>query len=133
MSGESYGLNTIPFPAIQKPAASLNGLPPKRSGVSDGEEDLHRVCGEMESLFLNYLLKEMRDTVPKDGLVGKSTAGGIYESMLDSEMSRTLSEGEGIGLKAVLLRQLNPHLESRSDDDSENTDNSVKGFPGPIR
>ncbi|MFZ3045096.1 MAG: rod-binding protein, partial [Desulfatirhabdiaceae bacterium] len=65
------------------------------------------VCKEMESLFVQQLLKEMRSTVQKSGLCGGGKAEEMFTSLMDSELARELSEkGGGIGLASMLETQL---------------------------
>jgi len=67
---------------------------------------LRKACSELESLFIAYLLKEMRATIPKSDFINGGKAEEIYTSMLDSEMARELSSKGGIGLSSILLDQL---------------------------
>lgn len=89
-----------------------------RPAAPTDPETLDRICSEMESLFVNHLLKEMRNTIPEDGLVGRSPARDITTSMLDAELARTLSDGGGIGLAEVLKRQLSQALTADSQPES---------------
>jgi peptidoglycan hydrolase FlgJ len=75
--------------------------------ASSGRNDpqLRKACSELESLFMAYLLKEMRATIPKSDFLNGGRAEEIYTSMLDSEMARELSSKGGIGLSSVLLDQ----------------------------
>ena len=83
---------------------------PSEPGQSDPK--LQTTCREMESLFLTYLLKEMRATIPKSDFINGGKAEEIYTSMLDSEMARELSSKGGIGLLSILLDQLGRRQES---------------------
>ena len=76
--------------------------------ASSGRNDpqLRKACSELESLFITYLLKEMRATIPKSEFLNGGKAEEIYTSMLDSQMARELSAKGGIGLSSVLLDQL---------------------------
>ena len=74
------------------------------SGPNDPQ--LRKACSELESLFIAYLLKEMRATIPKSDFMSGGRAEEIYTSMLDSEMAKKLSSKGGIGLSAILLDQL---------------------------
>ena len=70
------------------------------------DPELEKACQDMESIFLNYLLKEMRNTINKSGLINGGTAENIYTGMLDTEMSKVISERGGIGLSKILQDQL---------------------------
>jgi flagellar protein FlgJ len=73
---------------------------------------LRKACSELESLFIAYLLKEMRTTIPKSDFINGGRAEEIYTSILDSEMARELSAKGGIGLSSILLDQLGRRQES---------------------
>ncbi|MEJ2164381.1 MAG: rod-binding protein [Desulfobacterales bacterium] len=70
------------------------------------EPRLHGVCTEMESLFINYLIQEMRATIDKSGFISGGRAEEIFTSMLDVELSRKISSSGGIGLSSILEEQL---------------------------
>jgi peptidoglycan hydrolase FlgJ len=73
---------------------------------------LKEACAELESVFISYLLKEMRATIPKTGLISGGRAEEIYTSMLDSEISKEMASQRGIGLSSLFLDR----LESRPGD-----------------
>ena len=74
------------------------------SGEMDNE--LQKACQEMESIFINYLFKEMRATINRSGLVSGGTAENIFTSLLDTEMSKGIAGQGGIGLSRILMDQL---------------------------
>lgn len=61
---------------------------------------------QFEALFLNMMLKSMRDATPKEGLFDDSNNHQLYSSMLDSQLAQSLSKGKGIGLADMMLRQM---------------------------
>jgi len=67
---------------------------------------LKEACAELESLFISYLLKEMRATIPKTGLISGGRAEEIYTSMLDTEISKEMASQRGIGLSSLFLDRL---------------------------
>ncbi len=70
------------------------------------DPELKAACQEMESLFVNHLFKEMRATIQKSGFISGGRAEEIFTSMLDVELSRTISASRGIGLSQILFEQL---------------------------
>jgi len=72
----------------------------------NSDQELKKACSELESLFVYYLLKEMRATIPKSGFIGGGKAEEIYTSMLDSQLAKDLSSKGGIGLSSMLVNQL---------------------------
>ena len=68
--------------------------------------DMNAACNAFESLFVNYLMKEMRETIPQNELFGGGSAEKIYTSMLDSEVAKHVSGNRGIGLSDMLMQQM---------------------------
>ena len=78
----------------------------KNPADDQNDPQLRAACTEMESLFINYLFKEMRATVDKSGFISGGRGEEIFTSLLDVELSRKISGAGGIGLSAILLEQL---------------------------
>lgn len=68
-------------------------------------KQLQQVSRDFESIFLSYMLKQMRKTVPEDALFGSSTAKDIFYEMYDESMSKELAKAGGIGLAAMMYKQ----------------------------
>lgn len=77
-----------------------------QSSSSKNSAELRNVCAELESLFIFYLFKEMRATIPKTGLINGGRAEEIYTSMLDSQLARDLASKQGIGLSTLFMEHL---------------------------
>ena len=80
--------------------------PQELSHAGKNDSQLREACREMESMFVYYLFKEMRATIPKSGLVGEGKTEEIYTSLLDLELSKELSSKGGLGLSSILFDQL---------------------------
>jgi flagellar protein FlgJ len=91
----------------------------KPSATDPTDPKLQDACREMESLFLSYLLKEMRATVNKSGFISGGKAEEIFTSLLDVELSKKMSAAGGIGLSPLLLKQLSGRGEKKDSPDSE--------------
>jgi Rod binding domain-containing protein len=89
-------------PGDARPTAVGNRVNDKNDGR------LREACSEFEALFINLLLKELRATVGKSGLMDGGRAEEVYTGMMDTEMARDLAAKGGIGLAAILYRQLDP-------------------------
>jgi flagellar protein FlgJ len=73
----------------------------------DAQPDkLKRACAEFESLFLNYLLKSMRSSIPEGGIIEQSEESKMFKSMLDEKLADNISANGGLGLGDILLQQL---------------------------
>ncbi|HEY5806779.1 MAG TPA: flagellar assembly peptidoglycan hydrolase FlgJ, partial [Povalibacter sp.] len=70
---------------------------------------LQAVAKQFESLFTQMLLKSMRESNKAlsngDSLFGSDQAD-FYQDMFDQQMSMHLSQGQGLGLADMLVRQL---------------------------
>ena len=88
-------------------ARSVRAVDSARRGFEGRDNGaMEKACKEFESLFVQHMLKQMRETVPKDGLFSGGSAERVYTSMLDGEMAKTISDSKGIGLAPILYRQL---------------------------
>ena len=74
-------------------------------GEYKDEKELKALAQQFESIFVNQLLKSMRETLPKEGLLS-SFSVDMYESMFDQEVAGEMSKGKGMGLADVLYTQL---------------------------
>ena len=81
------------------------------SGNSEAKKaELKKACEQFEAVFLKYLLKEMRKTVPNGGLFGNSLSFNIFQSLYDDTLSEELSRNKGIGIAEELYRQLSRYV-----------------------
>ncbi|KAF0234720.1 MAG: peptidase M23B family [Desulfovibrionaceae bacterium] len=69
------------------------------------EKKLREACEGFESVFIGQMLKEMRKTVQKDGLLHRKEEDQ-YVAMFDEELSKTLTKQGGIGLADFMQQQL---------------------------
>ena len=60
----------------------------------------------MEAMFLDYMMKVMRNTVPKNDLDLESPATEIYRGMMDSETAQRAAKQGGIGLADQIIAYL---------------------------
>ena len=81
---------------------------------------LHDAATKFEGVFLQMVMKSMRDTVPKDSIFGKDSAGAqdTWTSMLDDEYSQAMSKSGGLGLAKQLEDQLRPQVLSDAEQEA---------------
>ena len=77
----------------------------RRDAESSPEAAIEPVAKQFEALFLQMMLKSMRAAVPEGGLFTESSVG-MYEEMLDSQLSVTLSGKGGIGMADAIVKQI---------------------------
>ena len=112
---DTVSLPTVPWQTIDvtNRTKGVNDLleNAKQAGPREDESQVKKACAELESLFIHYLFKEMRATVPKSGLITGGKAEEVYTSMLDCQMAKELSDRGGLGLSSLLSRQLDGERE----------------------
>jgi peptidoglycan hydrolase FlgJ len=79
---------------------------PKKSVGSRKDEALRKACKDFESVFTHELLKSMRRTVEKCDLFHGGQGEEIYESLLDMELSKSMSDGGANSIAAQLYEQV---------------------------
>ena len=79
-----------------------------KTGGKAAEDDarLKKACQEMESVFLNMLLKSMRSTIAKTELGGSTLQQDTMQSMFDMEMTRNMAAAGGVGIADMMYRSL---------------------------
>jgi flagellar protein FlgJ len=77
-----------------------------------------KVAREFEALFVGMMLKSMRETVGKDPITDGGHGEEVYRSLLDQEYARIITEHGGIGLSAMLEKQLIPPAQSSGENRS---------------
>jgi len=68
---------------------------------------------QFEALFIQMMLKSMRDTVPKDGLFD-SRPQQMYQGLYDQQLALNLAQGNGLGLRSLIERALDRTPGTRS-------------------
>ena len=77
------------------------------TGLSPLEaQRLEKACAEFESLFINLVMKQMRKTVTKSGLIDGGMGEEIFTGMLDEEIAKQMASRHGLGLRGALIEQL---------------------------
>jgi len=76
----------------------------QRAARQNSPEALKTAAKQFEALFMNMVMKSMRDATPQEGMFD-SQQSRMYTSMLDQQISQSLAS-RGVGLADVLIRQL---------------------------
>jgi flagellar protein FlgJ len=76
----------------------------KQSAKTGSPEALKGAATQFEAMFINMMMKSMRDATPQDGMLDNQQTK-MFTSMLDQQMSQNMAK-RGIGLADVLVRQL---------------------------
>lgn len=76
----------------------------RESAKQNSPEALKAAAKQFEALFMNMVMKSMRDATPGEGLFDNQQTK-MYTSMLDQQFSQTMAN-RGVGLADMLVRQL---------------------------
>jgi flagellar protein FlgJ len=85
---DSQGLDKLRLQAKQSPEKALQGA-----------------AQQFEQVFLNMMLKSMREATPQDTMLDNDQTK-MFTGMLDQQLSQSMSTGHGVGLADIMVRQL---------------------------
>lgn len=89
----------------QRFALDVQGFEGLRAqAASSPQQGLKTVARQFDAVFLNMMLKSMREATPKEGLLD-SHDGATYTAMLDQQLAQQLST-KGVGVADALVKQL---------------------------
>ncbi|WP_260863966.1 flagellar assembly peptidoglycan hydrolase FlgJ [Citrobacter sp. Marseille-Q6884] len=84
-------------------AQSLNEL--KAKAGQDPTANIRPVARQVEGMFVQMMLKSMREALPKDG-VFSSDSTRLYTSMYDQQIAQQMTAGKGLGLAEMMVKQM---------------------------
>ncbi len=83
----------------------LNVLRNRARSDGNSEETLREVASQFEALFLQMMLKSMRDASLGESMLDNEHTK-TYQAMFDKQIAIKMSEGKGIGLAEMMVKQL---------------------------
>ncbi|MDD5336114.1 MAG: flagellar assembly peptidoglycan hydrolase FlgJ [Rhodoferax sp.] len=109
MPSLASGPSAAPGVLDQRLSFDVQGVDALRRTVrSSPQEGLKQASKQFEVLFMQMVLKSMREATPSDGIFG-SQQEKLYTSMLDQQMAQSLS-GRGLGLAEAMYAQLSRNV-----------------------
>lgn len=100
--------STVASNGLAQDARALDGL--RTKAAKDPKAALETAAKQFEAVFMNMVMKSMRDTLPKDGAYG-GTEMQMYQGMLDQQLSQGIAAGKGVGLSDMIVKQLSRNLQ----------------------
>lgn len=94
-------MNTIDGPKAAYDFAGLGSLKAKAANDPKSDEAINKVAKQFEALFLQMMLKSMRDATPKGGLFD-SKATETFEELYDKQLVAGLSERGETGIAKMV-------------------------------
>lgn len=76
----------------------------RQGAKTNSPEALKGAATQFEAMFINMMMKSMRDAVPQEGLMDNQQTK-MFTSMLDQQLSQTMAK-RGMGLADMLVRQM---------------------------
>ena len=102
-------------------ALDNKGLSELRQGARAGTSDaLKQTSQQFEAMFVNMMMKSMRDATPQDGMFD-SQQTKTFTTMLDQQTSQNIAK-RGLGLADMLVRQLSKAQAGALPDGAEGDD-----------
>jgi flagellar protein FlgJ len=107
---------TLSSAAIEAPAAyfDLQGLSKLKKDAGKTPESLAMVAKQFEGLFMKMILDSARkanEAFGEDNYLN-SRETEFYQQMLDNQLSTEMSKGTGLGIAAMLVKQLSPYMKT---------------------
>jgi peptidoglycan hydrolase FlgJ len=90
-----------------RPTLTTAPTAPERSTE---KERLRKACQDFEAIMLKSLLKEMRASVPQDGLLGTDSGREMMQDLMDQEAAVQMARTQGIGIGDRLYETFQRHL-----------------------
>jgi flagellar protein FlgJ len=85
---------------------SATSLNPLRGVPAHSDAEIQQVSKNFESIFLEMVFKEMRNSVQKSNLLGNSQGMEFFESMYDEKLTQQLASSGGMGLGQMVYQKL---------------------------
>lgn len=84
----------------------------KDAARKEDDEKLRKACMDFEAIFLRMMYKQMRQSIPKSGLIPESFSSETFEDMFDEKVVDEIVKGRGIGLGESLYRTLKRQMKA---------------------
>lgn len=95
----------------------------KKSGDTKA---LREATDQLEAVFINMMMKTMRNSVPEsEGIFKKSEAEKMFSEMLDDEYAKKISSSGGIGISDMIFKQFEKHI--KQDEEVKESSFEMKG------
>lgn len=104
-------------------ASDVRSLDALKSGAgSDPKGAVRQAATQFEALFMQMVLKSMRDSVPKSGMF-EGPGADVYQGMLDTQFAQAMTGRPG-GLSELIAKQL---MRAMKVDDADGADAAGAG------
>src|SRR5471030_575066 len=105
----------------------------RKSAQANSPQAMKQAATQFEAMFVNMMMKSMRDASPQDGITDSSQTK-MFTSMLDQQTSQNIAK-KGIGIADMLIRQLSKNSSAQAQaiggDADADADAISGGAPSP--
>ena len=99
-------MNSISDVMIQQYQGKLEKLGDAEKNKIKDIKQIKELAGEFESIFTELVLKSMRSSVQKGGLIDGGNGEDIFKGMLDSEYSKAMASQRSSGIADSIEKHL---------------------------
>jgi len=101
----SGGIDRLSMQSMSPSSAPIPlGNGPGVKNLDEGK--LKKACEDFESIFISKMLKVMRQSIPKTGLLDGGSQQEMYLSLFDEELSKSMAKRGGMGLGKILYQNV---------------------------
>ena len=123
-------------PALNQTYTDFSGFGEMRAQARvDPQSSLKQVAKQFEGIFIQMMLKSMRDASMGDDIFD-SDQSKLYRDMFDKQLALDMASNKGIGIADSLIRQLGKNIPETSLENQNKPDQSIangKLLPLPTR
>jgi flagellar protein FlgJ len=101
----------------------------KLSAKTAPDKALAAAARQFEAIFMQMLLKSMRDSVSESGLF-QGSGDKMYTEMFDTQLAQNLS-ARGLGIADMLVKQLSPSVKAQASVSGASPDAAAPKAPAP--
>ncbi|MFN8651607.1 MAG: rod-binding protein [Gemmatimonadales bacterium] len=91
-------------------AGPVQGAGGPKPPLDAAHAKLKKAAHQLEGVFVNELLKAMRETVPQDGIISQDPGSETFTGMMDERIAELYAGKSSHGLGEALYRQLSRRL-----------------------
>lgn len=77
---------------------------------SKDKKGLEQAARDFEELFVNLLMKTMRQSLPKSEFIESSFQKEMFEGMLDEAYAKEIAKGPGLGIAKMVMESFSAYL-----------------------
>lgn len=101
------------------------------SALETKQRELRKACEKFEGVFLAYLFRVMRETIPKSGLLDSGLWQGMFDVVFDQALGEKVAQRAKLGIAEMLEKQLSPAVKRVVED--EGSTKQVRDFSREIQ